>query len=59
MESGMKSSNICLIRFLESDYRNNGREVLFKEIAAENFLWLLKKYESSDSGIPMNPKKGK
>lgn len=37
MENGIKIFNICLIRFLESDYRNNGRDIIFKDIVAENF----------------------
>lgn len=31
MESAMKSSNICLIRYLESDYRNNGRGIIQRD----------------------------
>lgn len=33
MEDRMKSSNICLIRFLESNYRNNEKGAMFKEIS--------------------------
>lgn len=58
MESAMKSSNICLIRYLESDYRNNGRGIIQRDSSWE-FSMIIKKYESSDSGIPVNPKKGK
>ena len=33
----MKWKGICLMRFLESDQKNNGREVIFRETVAENF----------------------
>lgn len=31
MESAVKSSNICLIRYFESDYRNNGRGIIQRD----------------------------
>lgn len=51
MEDGMKNSKICLVSFLESNYRDNGREAMFKEIVAENFLCLLRKHESWGSEV--------
>lgn len=57
MENGMKSSNICLIWFLKSDYMCNGRETIFRDISWEFFM--IKKHESSNSRIPVNPKQDK